>query len=117
MTIWQELVDCEPRLQHLCDAAVDVARTGERPDVVYTAVKPFVDFLVGVRRGNNRVMADSNRRWREFDDRFKPVLRINPKEIFDYQVAVLEKQSNRDLAVSHIYNELCAVHDQRQVAA
>lgn len=116
MTVWWQLIKLEPRLQHLCDVAVGLAQKGELPDVVYTAVKPFVDFLVGPRRGINRVMADSHRRWREFDDVFKPVLRIEPKEIFDYQVAMLQRPANRDLAVRHIYDALCAVHDERRVA-
>jgi hypothetical protein len=79
-------------------------------------VKPFVDFLVGGRRGNNRLMVDSRRLWREFDDLFKAVLRVEPKEIFDYQAAVLESQSNRDVAVSHVYDRMCVVYDQRLAA-
>ena len=116
MNTWQELANHEPRLQHLCDAAVGLAEAGEDPETVYTAVKPFVDFLVGLRRGNKRAIDDSRRRWREFDYRFKPVLRLPPREISASQEAVLELQYSRDLAVAHIYDRVCAAYDRRRVA-
>lgn len=113
MTVWQSLIECEPRLQNLCSAAVGLVYRGCSPDEVYTAVKPFVEFLVGGGRGSNRIVADDRRLWREFDNQFKSVLRMDPKEIFDYQVALLESQSNRDAAVSHIYDMLCSAYDRR----
>jgi hypothetical protein len=113
MTVWQSLVECEPRLQHLCNAAVGLAYRGCSPDEVYAAAKPFVDFLVGGGRGSNRTVADDRRLRREFDDLFKSVLRMEPKEIFDYQVALLENQLNRDVAVTHIYDMLCSAYDRR----
>lgn len=54
MSNWDELVQTEPRLQQLCDAATATARrlgsTLTNHDV-YGMVKPYIAQLVGWRRG------------------------------------------------------------------
>lgn len=117
MAKWEQLIEWEPRLQHLKVSAMAAVLGGGNPDEVYVAVKPFVGFLVGGARGVSPLIADGRRLWHAWDGPFKDVLRMDPVPIFDYQEMELKEQANRDIAVSEIYDALCDADDTRREAA
>lgn len=115
MTTWNEIIEADPRIGQLADAAERVVATGDEhrdyPDAVYTEAKRYLSVLVGRVRGQE-VARGRDGRWAG-EHAFADIVTRPAPMTDDRTETMLGSSQAYEVVCTRIYDRLCELYDRR----